>query len=193
MPIATTSSRVWKNPHKRGEDGAGVGAIIARSEKSPQAWGRPSAAHTSLPVIRNTPTGVGKTYTPRPPRTSPQKHPHRCGEDSGAMMRRTPPLETPPQVWGRRRKAPPLCKRGRNTPTGVGKTQPKHRILKRCRKHPHRCGEDGGHSFFCSARLETPPQVWGRLIRTPLSVSQGRNTPTGVGKTQHTARRWLAI
>ena len=45
------------------------------------------------------------------------------------------------------------------------------------------CGEDGGRTRYLPRTLETPPRVWGRLLRRLRHGQRSRNTPTCVGKT----------
>ena len=119
----------------------------------------------------------------------PRKHPHGCGEDQALEAGLLAVVETPPRVWGRPRYAVwPVWAKG-NTPTGVGKTAFRSASLRCMKKHPHGCGEDGGHLCGGCSLLETPPRVWGRpSAPSALSASTG-NTPTGVGKTRHVVPR----
>ncbi len=74
---------------------------IEQVETPPQAWGRRSK-HTRRAVIAgNTPTGVGKTFTPEVKLPETKKHPHRRGEDFFFLGNNISFLETPPQAWGR--------------------------------------------------------------------------------------------
>ena len=118
-------------------------------------------------MVRNTPTGVGKTYDcarlPGPYR----KHPHGRGEDEATGMLEARMEETPPRAWGRLYGVPDYVPDKRNTPTGVGKTLT--------------------YSSIIPPPLETPPRAWGRRLMDRERASTVRNTPTGVGKT--TARR----
>ena len=77
------------------------------------------------PILRNTPTGVGKTFAPQIRGVQAQKHPHGRGEDRSLPWKLANLIETPPRAWGR-----PLGRLTngqvyRNTPTGVGKTDSK--------------------------------------------------------------------
>ena len=92
-------------------------------------------------------------------------------------------METPPQAWGRRKRAIERALGDRNTPTGVGKTGQTAAWRRPGQKHPHRRGEDPLFGEAVELARETPPQAWGRLSRTVMKKSKIRNTPTGVGKT----------
>ena len=173
----------WKHPHRRGEDRSLECWNAATMETPPQAWGRLALFRIEIFVIGNTPTGVGKTHRPWPWSRCRQKHPHRRGEDSVAVMRSHTPVETPPQAWGRHFFFLAVFNYDGNTPTGVGKTILGRSAVYSTRKHPHRRGEDTAH--FVKERLiaETPPQAWGRPRSRLLLLPMPRNTPTGVGKT----------
>ena len=72
---------VGKHPHGRGEDKAFVKLIDAAIETPPRAWGR-HAIGTSFQIgLRNTPTGVGKTFVGSVCFVVLRKHPHGRGED----------------------------------------------------------------------------------------------------------------
>ena len=135
-------------------------------------------------LLRNTPTGVGKTFLRIHHPLRQPKHPHGCGEDGGGLRAGGPGTETPPRVWGRRRQATMTPLAIRNTPTGVGKTVRADGTRTDNRKHPHGCGEDTRLIPETVSKLETPPRVWGRRQFIVIVVSQARNTPTGVGKTR---------
>ena len=72
---------------------------------------------------------------------------------------------------------------GRNTPTGVGKTDDGLGQIDLLPKHPHGRGEDAPVVALVMSRLETPPRAWGRHRKYLESDMETRNTPTGVGKT----------
>ena len=172
-----------KHPHGRGEDTVSARRARARKETPPRAWGRRGVARCGRAVIRNTPTGVGKTHAGEHVPSAPRKHPHRRGEDSSRPLCGLRPMETPPQAWGRRadRRSP---RNGlRNTPTGVGKTAGHFYARRNHGKHPHRRGEDVMALVTHPATAETPPQAWGRQDRMNAIHSLFGNTPTGVGKT----------
>ena len=137
-----------KHPHGRGEDHLWTHVPASRLETPPRAWGRRLPFFVLAIVIRNTPTGVGKT-TIHPDRyTAEQKHPHGRGEDNGIAPAAYAKLETPPRAWGRRYNSRDAGIRRRNTPTGVGKTSPVGLTLIAYQKHPHGRGEDGSVGGF---------------------------------------------
>ena len=70
----------------------------------------------------------------------------------------------------------------RNTPTGVGKSGLKIEVVKVGQKHPHGCGEETHFARTAMVEAETPPRAWGRDCVTDFALSELRNTPTGVGK-----------
>ena len=71
----------------------------------------------------------------------------------------------------------------RNTPTGVGKTGSGGALSAHSMKHPHGRGEDRCCIALVTDEWETPPRAWGRHPRRFCDFGDGRNTPTGVGKT----------
>ena len=135
-------------------------------ETPPRAWGRLLLQVLVAKILRNTPTGVGKTQPVLINANDSGKHPHGRGEDSDMGTISTPTPETPPRAWGRRTENSKEEKMEGNTPTGVGKTHVSHRTGPASEKHPHGRGEDCLHQL-------------GRRFGD-------RNTPTGVGKTRLT-------
>jgi len=73
-------------------------------------------------IIRNTPTGVGKTKLGRFTKRLYVKHPHGRGEDDSKSTAHFWQAETPPRAWGRRPIDQAHTAGTGNTPTGVGKT-----------------------------------------------------------------------
>jgi len=172
-----------KHPHRRGEDDDADALALTFTETPPQAWGRHSIVTRTLHEPRNTPTGVGKTPHRTRHRPPHRKHPHGRREDSMKRSTNAWCMEPPPQAWGRPHGAGPRRRRVGNTPTGVGKTSPGRALLRKPRKHPHRRGEDTRRAASLRPGQETPPQAWGRLIRSGVVDPYRGNTPTGVGKT----------
>ncbi len=181
LPLASFNRQ--KHPHRRGEDVVIASTGHCVSETPPQAWGRPPDCNTSACWQGNTPTGVGKTTSPRSTKSTYQKHPHRRGEDQGLLLWRPLKSETPPQAWGRRTRNFKITNNTRNTPTGVGKTLFDINGLLLQGKHPHRRGEDYLIILQIACYTETPPQAWGRRAFRRRTTMDHRNTPTGVGKT----------
>ena len=102
-------------------------------------------------------------------------------------------METPPRAWGRRLPSmlPPQV--SRNTPTGVGKTIALDGEYGWCWKHPHGRGEDSSRVNGRFHTPETPPRAWGRQPCSTGNNAWDRNTPTGVGKTNHVITKVGAI
>ena len=184
MRRSGAGTALWKHPHGCGEDSPASSSSTNGSETPPRVWGR------RLPQARyglqagNTPTGVGKTSDRRRRLLGIQKHPHGCGEDKRRRTALTVRQETPPRVWGRLCRAGLISSRGRNTPTGVGKTLHAYDDAGLEEKHPHGCGEDKVFQRVELIQVETPPRVWGRLLAYAVPWIPRRNTPTGVGKTK---------
>ena len=126
---------------------------------------------------------MGKTLHPFREIDGLQKHPHGRGEDLAVGAARQTGPETPPRAWGRPRPCRCTSLRPRNTPTGVGKTQPIRDGAVFGQKHPHGRGEDFLKLTPDKRLLETPPRAWGRHDIAECRAGIGGNTPTGVGKT----------
>ncbi len=119
------------------------------------------------------------------------KHPHGRGEDPSGAPRSLMTAETPPRAWGRPSTSVYRRRAGRNTPTGVGKTEVPTRSWAAAVKHPHGRGEDSGKRKVSSCAMETPPRAWGRLCGATPADGAKRNTPTGVGKTRKASKKML--
>ena len=162
---------IWrKHPHGCGEDNGDSPCFLTPLETPPRVWGRPPATAAASRLIRNTPTGVGKTTTPRLRLSLTQKHPHGCGEDVARLFSDWFASETPPRVWGRHHIGMCVPKSKGNTPTGVGKTYLTNKLREMMEKHPHGCGEDGIAVHAPEVGLETPPRVWGRQRHLSCAV-----------------------
>ena len=111
------------HPHRCGETFVDNAINIDDSGSPPQVWGnrRPPPARPMPGWF--TPTGVGKPPKEELNADDPEVHPHRCGETSSGRCWRHSTDGSPPQVWGNRRRAWRSLRRGRFTPTGVGKPQ----------------------------------------------------------------------
>ena len=176
-------SDTQKHPHACGEDCIFLGFACLALETPPRVWGRLFASTFANACSRNTPTRVGKTDDRGIIGFLRRKHPHACGEDPRKSPIVAPHSETPPRVWGRLCFAMRSSSIFRNTPTRVGKTSALINRLKLLKKHPHACGEDSADAASHARSLETPPRVWGRLVRRFHPYHAGGNTPTRVGKT----------
>ena len=113
-----------KHPHGRGEDCDLSRHSFLPVETPPRAWGRQHCPDRQLITEGNTPTGVGKTITPQAESIVSKKHPHGRGEDGLPRIYTGCRSETPPRAWGRRHNEACKIAAQRNTPTGVGKTNP---------------------------------------------------------------------
>ena len=137
---------------------------LVAMETPPRAWGRLNVIQILPIILRNTPTGVGKTHIVKINATLAKKHPHGRGEDACVVLVDVTVLETPPRAWGRQ----PLAQGGvasvRNTPTGVGKTRCRMLPQEYTWKHPHGRGEDVLYGGTLLVGKETPPRAWGRLF-----------------------------
>ena len=162
---------MWKHPHGRGEDPMPPKKPRGVPETPPRAWGRRRRQLCERTILRNTPTGVGKTVWVCHAVTTNKKHPHGRGEDAVSRIGRCGSLETPPRAWGRLSPVEPVVRLARNTPTGVGKTSSCAGSLSNAEKHPHGRGEDGALQQSDRRWLETPPRAWGRPSSRPESTN----------------------
>ena len=146
--VGKTSCPAWiplvskKHPHWRGEDIPELNLEPNSQETPPLAWGRHRVGSGFPDVLRNTPTGVGKTEACAKVFLSHGKHPHWRGEDATATFDGLTYLETPPLAWGRLKVCTWTALASRNTPTGVGKTTTEAQQQAPAGKHPHWRGED---------------------------------------------------
>ena len=75
----------WKHPHGRGEDVFDALETEFKLETPPRAWGRRLVGRGLPAILRNTPTGVGKTDCRKIKSYLTGKHPHGSGEDSATI------------------------------------------------------------------------------------------------------------
>ncbi len=96
--------------------------------------------------------------------------------------------ETPPLAWGRLGLPVARLVHDGNTPTRVGKTQTVLTQFGKTEKHPHSRGEDHTSASLGHSEVETPPLAWGRRLAGVEGMRDHGNTPTRVGKTDHSHR-----
>ena len=108
---------------------------------------------------------MGKTSDLEGMELAMQKHPHMRGEDVSHSARKVLFEETPPHAWGRLAKGNSKLAKNRNTPTCVGKTDPRLLFTSGMWKHPHMRGEDPILICQQCGQMETPPHAWGRRER----------------------------
>ena len=169
------------HPHVRGEDMT-TGSNRDQSDGSPpRAWGGRDPTERVAPVVRLTPTCVGRTVRPRGHlgrrwltptcvgRTittrlrggSTPAHPHVRGEDIERQRAEILAEGSPPRAWGGRApaRAAPFA-RGL-TPTCVGRTPSMSTRARRPPAHPHVRGEDAGIGPTTAQIPGSPPRAWG--------------------------------
>ena len=100
-PFVRIHSSGEKHPHVRGEDNLRKNVRQRNGETPPHAWGRRKPPLEISPLLRNTPTCVGKTHSLPNSLIMKWKHPHMRGEDSFMAGDMLCALETPPHAWGR--------------------------------------------------------------------------------------------
>jgi hypothetical protein len=100
-PVEIEVIKIEKHPHGRGEDVLPIIRGMREAETPPRAWGRRSHYQCCPLKIRNTPTGVGKTWADYGLDLLEEKHPHGRGEDYRPGRCQEYGQETPPRAWGR--------------------------------------------------------------------------------------------
>ena len=111
-----------KHLHGRGEDHSFASVGFGWLETPPRTWRRLIDRFLKVLWQRNTSTDVEKTYSRSDHYAGLQKHLHGRGEDSVEPQNASPPMETPPRTWRRRRRFPEHHRGPRNTSTDVEKT-----------------------------------------------------------------------
>ncbi len=79
---AQTAFHGEKHPHGRGEEMLVRDDIADAEETPPRAWGRLALIKSTDFLLRNTPTGVGKSRQFLKRSSRRQKHPHGRGEET---------------------------------------------------------------------------------------------------------------
>ena len=179
----------WDHPRRCGENFGERYEINCCIGSPPQVRGKLAAFLNSLPVIRITPAGAGKTYVEEIVDLDSEDHPRRCGENSEPYTVILSPLRitpagagktvqtslfrparrgSPPQVRGK-----PVCNSERNvnagiTPAGAGKTLHGGASSMRTRDHPRRCGENFRPPLQAPSCIGSPPQVRGKLFLSKI-------------------------
>ena len=131
-----------EHPHVRGEDQRCTGQPWTPAGTPPRAWGGRRITATIALTMGNTPTCVGRTWSPTSRRSPRWEHPHVRGEDLPVATHCVHVRETPPRAWGGHTVHDPRVEGVGNTPTCVGRTDPGRTSGHLPRKHPHVRGED---------------------------------------------------
>ena len=153
----------WDHPRRCGENFGERYEINCCIGSPPQVRGKLAAFLNSLPVIRITPAGAGKTYVEEIVDLDSEDHPRRCGENCA---------DVPVQTGAKR-----------ITPAGAGKTRLQQRAQCQRRDHPRRCGENSAWGCIEYAHPGSPPQVRGKQSMKKCINGKIRITPAGAGKT----------
>ena len=132
---------------------------------------------------RITPAGAGKTQLFNNINIDIKDHPRRCGENRKMRPKTKKQKGSPPQVRGKHNPIKQAQKKIRITPAGAGKTQFLMLAPRRDQDHPRRCGENYQPVSRKGDCEGSPPQVRGKLSRTPKHSRDPGITPAGAGKT----------
>ena len=135
--------RRWDHPHPCGEKLANQSPIPAKIGSPPPMWGKGFSAFSTCLSSGITPTHVGKSNRTRQKCASCRDHPHPCGEKFQLRNRTRGRKGSPPPMWGKASSHAWIVRRGRITPTHVGKSS--YRAIREFQRkdHPHPCGEKG--------------------------------------------------
>ena len=170
-PVGKTESAqhgyrpVAVHPHACGENGPtySLGSMTGRFTPTPV--GKTLPAESCNPPTTVHPHAYGENVNQFPQSARRQTvHPHACGENNWQRCVSENSDGSPPRLWGKRR--PPRLRllRRRFTPTPVGKTRTRDRVLTRL--------------------TGSPPRLWGKPIQKVQGLGHARFTPTPVGKTR---------
>ena len=147
-------------------------------------WGKASSHAWIVRRGRITPTHVGKSNRTRQKCASCRDHPHPCGEKFQLRNRTRGRKGSPPPMWGKASSHAWIVRRGRITPTHVGKRSTILPGKSADRDHPHPCGEKAA-CIGCRRRvLGSPPPMWGKARSANVYPCAIRITPTHVGKSK---------
>ncbi len=150
----------------------------------PRVWGIPPARPRRRFRFRFTPTCVGNTGVDACTVDRKAVHPHVCGEYAGDAFCREGGGGSPPRVWGIHPTRRVCAVLRRFTPTCVGNTSYRRRLLRLRPVHPHVCGEYDIRPSRVARKTGSPPRVWGILGGTSEAFFVPRFTPTCVGNTR---------
>ena len=158
-------------------------ACLLRSETSPHAWSKLTVISKHRPIDRNISTCVEQTSRIGSSSTSPRKHLHMRGANSGYVGFNSYFLETSPHAWSKLHLAVILCLLLRNISTCVEQTERhEHRYADK-QKHLHMRGANPTMRWCASTCRETSPHAWSKLMVIHKTRSFRRNISTCVEQT----------
>ncbi len=152
------------HPHVRGEILKPEKTVPFGNGSPPRAWGNPVNVRGAFPLVRFTPTCVGKSPSLKPLRSSTTVHPHVRGEIGLAKWMVGAGSGSPPRAWGNRASVSLLNRLPRFTPTCVGKSVSARRHTACDPVHPHVRGEIVRVGSFLAPPFGSPPRAWGNLL-----------------------------
>ena len=181
-PGACGPRPVAEHPHGCGEKSSRTPTRRTRRGTSPRVWGEAYMVDAKTRGERNIPTGVGRSRSARPPRRARAEHPHGRGEKAGLNCQARIDYGTSPRAWGEGAAQDRRRRRGRNIPTGVGRSQTNIAPSQTGPEHPHGRGEKPKRPARSGSPPGTSPRAWGEAIRIRTGAACIRNIPTGVGR-----------
>ena len=171
------------HPRRCGENPPSAKSLTAKHGSPPQVRGKRRVCRAGCHKHGITPAGAGKTQSVKLWNFARRDHPRRCGENTIVGICKEIFMGSPPQVRGKLTVNGAKNHRPRITPAGAGKTIHHKTVLRQCRDHPRRCGENYFLSVYVIGLSGSPPQVRGKLYRPYNKVASIRITPAGAGKT----------
>ncbi len=130
------------HPHACGENPTITLSDDSRPGPSPRVWGKLEGYHLPGSCRRAIPTRVGKTMHTHTQADLGTGHPHACGENQSAHVRKTNHRGPSPRVWGKPENGQADLRQQRAIPTRVGKTWIWIMSATPAAGHPHACGEN---------------------------------------------------
>ncbi len=184
MASCVAARRFTVHPHARGEYFQADSRPVGKRGSPPRTWGIHAQLGGDLYLPRFTPTHVGNTSTPLPPRPENAVHPHARGEYEAWLLAAADTAGSPPLTWGILGGPSRCCGAARFTPTHVGNTGPQCERDRLVPVHPHARGEYKDAPLPHDARPGSPPRTWGILVNLLRIAIHHRFTPTHVGNTR---------
>ena len=174
-------SKVRDHPHACGDKWLSRFGKNMDWGSSPRVWGQAlfiSALDQSRRII---PTRVGTRSSQDTCRSSPEDHPHACGDKSFKIARLSDGVGSSPRVWGQERVQHRKYLSAGIIPTRVGTRPPLKRSRATFLDHPHACGDKAVRSNEFCRSFGSSPRVWGQELHIKIGMGTGRIIPTRVG------------
>ena len=187
---AGKTSRVYRparpyaeHPRVRGENDIDSLAARYSGGTSPRARGKHIDSATYQLSCRNIPACAGKTFLPRPLRTTGAEHPRVRGENTQLRIALLLRHGTSPRARGKPKRMTVEENKMRNIPACAGKTFDIHHTAHWVPEHPRVRGENDSDLALMLLDDGTSPRARGKLKVLPPNIKVERNIPACAGKT----------